>query len=138
MVLNISLFTKLHLPIVGHKIPYFVPNGAAAVVISQIFGSIIFEIYILLSYRAFRSPDFAKNAYQYFWLTISYSPGTRHTFNPSHHHHLLTLFFFFFFHLVNPFRLLWILVLWLWGPVHLVSYPTLHRDRFSSERDEIL
>lgn len=97
MVLNISLFTKLHLPIVGHKIPYFVPNGAAAVVISQIFGSIIFEIYILLSYRAFRSPDFAKNAYQYFWLTISYSPGTRHTFNPSHHHHLLTLFFFFFF-----------------------------------------
>ncbi|EGG03378.1 uncharacterized protein MELLADRAFT_90218 [Melampsora larici-populina 98AG31] len=57
------------------NIPYLVPNGGLAVVISQLFGCIIFEIYILLSYRALQSPEFSRSHYQYFWLTISYAPG---------------------------------------------------------------
>lgn len=56
-------------------IPYLIPNGGLAVVISQFFGCIIFEVYILLSYRALRSPEFSQSHYQYFWLTISYAPG---------------------------------------------------------------
>ncbi|KAH9811893.1 hypothetical protein DFH28DRAFT_899939 [Melampsora americana] len=59
----------------GHRVAYFVPNGGVAVAIAQIFGCTLFEVYILLSYQALRSPNFARHHYQYVWLTISYSPG---------------------------------------------------------------
>lgn len=59
----------------GHPVAYFVPNGGIAVAISQIFGCTLFEVYILLTYQALLSPDFARHHYQYSWLTISYSPG---------------------------------------------------------------
>ncbi|KAH9811894.1 hypothetical protein DFH28DRAFT_1062866 [Melampsora americana] len=70
---HLWLWRKQYLP--GTDAPYLIPNGGLAVVISQLFGCMIFEIYILLSYQVLQSPEFARSHYQYFWLTISYAPG---------------------------------------------------------------
>ncbi|EGG03222.1 uncharacterized protein MELLADRAFT_109342 [Melampsora larici-populina 98AG31] len=51
-----------------YLIPYYIPNGGIAFVISQIFGSILFEIYLFLAFYSIKFPEFSKNSYQYFCI----------------------------------------------------------------------
>ncbi|KAH9814909.1 hypothetical protein DFH28DRAFT_1126845 [Melampsora americana] len=54
--------------------PYYIPNGGLSIVISQLWSSVLFEVYIYLSYRALHDPRATILTYRYFWLTVSYIP----------------------------------------------------------------
>ncbi|KAH9811896.1 hypothetical protein DFH28DRAFT_980922 [Melampsora americana] len=58
-----------------YLIPYYIPNGGIAFVISQIFGSILFEIYLFLALYAIKFPEFSENSFHHFWLAIGNAPG---------------------------------------------------------------
>lgn len=58
-----------------HLMPYYIPNGGIAFVISQIFGSILFETYLFLAFYSLKYPEFSQRSYQHFWLAIGNAPG---------------------------------------------------------------
>ncbi|KAG0150968.1 hypothetical protein CROQUDRAFT_720169 [Cronartium quercuum f. sp. fusiforme G11] len=72
---HLWLWRRQFAPGHSYSTPYYIPNGGIAFVISQIFGSILFEVYMILAYRALKSPTFSKRSYQNFWLAIGNAPG---------------------------------------------------------------
>ncbi|EGG10658.1 uncharacterized protein MELLADRAFT_115495 [Melampsora larici-populina 98AG31] len=69
---NIWLWRKQYLS--SRPTPYYIPNGGLSIVISQLWSSVLFEVYIYLSYRALQDPQATLSTYRYFWLTVSYTP----------------------------------------------------------------
>ncbi|KAG0139679.1 hypothetical protein CROQUDRAFT_111495 [Cronartium quercuum f. sp. fusiforme G11] len=54
---------------------YYIPNPGMAVAISQIFASILAEIFIVLSYMGFQSDRFSHRSSVSMWLVVLYVPG---------------------------------------------------------------
>lgn len=106
--------------------PYYVPNGGIAFVISQIFGSVIFEIYFYLAYKSLRSPQFLQHVHHHCLLAIGNAPGL--ALFPISGSSSLSFGFrkerareLAYSQCCSSYQFLRILVLWFRGFVHLVS-----------------
>lgn len=73
---HLWLWKRQYVPHVSTKYSYLVPNGGTAVMIAQIFGAILFEVYVFSSYLNFTRPEQDRTTYEFFWLAIAYTPGT--------------------------------------------------------------
>lgn len=55
--------------------PYYIFNSRLVMIISQLIASLFFELYIFLTYKSFKSQDFARKAHVYAWLELAWLPG---------------------------------------------------------------
>lgn len=72
---HLWLWKKEHVAQNNQINTYYIPNPGMAVAISQIFASILAEIFIVLSYMNFQSSQFSQRSYISMWLVVSYVPG---------------------------------------------------------------
>lgn len=72
---NFWLVRKCHAEHSAAKQPYLVLNGGISLAICQLLGSIIFEIFIVLSVLAHRHPDRNYAPYQAFCQIVMWLPG---------------------------------------------------------------
>lgn len=67
------IYKKQHLT--STTTPYYILNSGLVMILSQLAGCLIFEIYIFLNYQSAKSPHFSCKAYLYVCLELCWLPG---------------------------------------------------------------